>query len=283
MDDRMYQKVIEANIAVHTRVSKDYDTCEPHFRPENVSKVEDILKSLFKETKATRMLDLGCGTGFMIHIAKKYLQEIDGVDVTQAMMDRVDKSGPCKITLHNSDTGAFPVKEGSYDVVTGYSFLHHLFDITPTLKTAYKGLKPGGKFYADLDPNFYFWESINSLKRHGNYDPIVDREIEMVTYKDEDIEKTFGVSKDTFNHAEYSKNIKGGFKEEELQDKLRAVGFKDVRITYYWFLGQAFLINQAGFTKEDGLKYSSVMSGILEKSLPVSRNLFKYMGFVATK
>jgi hypothetical protein len=38
----------------------------------------------------------------------------------------------------------------------------------------------------------------------------------MVTYKDEDIEKNFGVSKDVFNTAEFGKNITGGFKEEEL-------------------------------------------------------------------
>ena len=47
--------------------------------------------------------------------------------------------------------------------------------------------------------------------------PIVrKREIEMVTYKDEDIEKNFGVDKDVFNAAEYGKNIKGGFRAEEL-------------------------------------------------------------------
>ena len=165
MTEDTYKKVLEANIAVHTKISEHYNSCEPHFRPENVSKVDSILQTIFSETGAKKMLDLGCGTGFVINIAKKYLAEIDGVDVTQAMMDKVDKSGSCKITLHNHDTGSFPVRENSYDVVTGYSFLHHLYDIVPTLQTAFKGLKRGGKFYADLDPNYYYWESINSLKR----------------------------------------------------------------------------------------------------------------------
>src|SRR5215510_8789186 len=162
-DTNKYEEVIKANIALHSKMADEYSTCEPHFRPENVQKVEDKLKKVIEQVNGTKLLDLGCGTGFIINIAKKYLKEIDGVDVTQAMMDKVDKSGPATIRLHNHDTGSFPVTEGNYDVVTGYSFLHHLYDIAPTLQTAFKALKKGGKLYCDLDPNYYYWESIHHL------------------------------------------------------------------------------------------------------------------------
>jgi len=283
MQQTKYDDVIKANIALHSKMADDYSTCEPHFRPENINKVEKKLKVIFEELKAERLLDLGCGTGFIINIAKKYLKQIDGVDVTQAMMDKVDKTGSAIINLHNHDTGNFPAKPSSYDVVTGYSFLHHLYDINPTLKTAYTALKSGGKLYCDLDPNYYYWESIRKLDRSGNYDPIVKREIEMVTYKDEDIEKNFGVSKDVFNTAEFGKTITGGFKEEELIAQLKEVGFSHVTVFYYWFLGQASLINDSWGTKEERLKYADVMDSVLQRSLPVSRNLYKYMGFIATK
>ena len=283
MQQTKYDDVIKANIALHSKMADDYSTCEPHFRPENINKVEKKLKVIFEELKAERLLDLGCGTGFIINIAKKYLKQIDGVDVTQAMMDKVDKTGSAIINLHNHDTGSFPAKPSSYDVVTGYSFLHHLYDINPTLKTAYTALKPGGKLYCDLDPNYYYWESIHKLDRGGNYDPIVKREIEMVTYKDEDIEKNFGVSKDVFNTAEFGKTITGGFKEEELIAQLKEVGFSHVTVFYYWFLGHASLINNSWGTKEERLKYADVMDSVLQRSLPVSRNLYKYMGFIATK
>ena len=105
----------------------------------------------------------------------------------------------------------------------------------------------------------------------------------MVTYKDEDIEKNFGVSKDVFNTAEFGKNIAGGFKEEELVGQLKEVGFNDITVFYYWFLGQASLINDSWGTKEERLKYADVMDSVLQRSLPVSRNLYKYMGFIATK
>ena len=279
----MYQKVIDANIAIYNTISKHYNTCEPHYRPENISQVENKLKTIFKETGATKMLDLGCGTGFLINIAKKHLPYIDGVDVTPAMLEKVDKSGSAEINLYTSDTGTFAVKEANYDVVTAYSFLHHLYDIKPTCATAFKALKKGGKFYNDLDPNFYYWEQINKLEREGNYHPIVKREIEMVTYKDEDIEKEFGVSKDDFNHAEFGKNIAGGFKEEMLRETLLAVGFSKVEIFYYWFLGQASIVNNPDSPKDENLKYAAVMDKTLQSVLPLSRHLYKYLGFVATK
>jgi ubiquinone/menaquinone biosynthesis C-methylase UbiE len=282
-DPNKYQEVIEANIALHSKMADAYSSCEPHFRPENIQKVETRLKKVIDEAGSNRLLDLGCGTGFMINIAKKYVQHIDGVDVTQAMMDKVDKSGKASIKLHNHDTGTFPATAGAYDVVTGYSFLHHLYDIVPTVQTAYKALKAGGKLYCDLDPNYYYWESIHKLDRTGEYDPIVKREIEMVTYKDEDIEKNFGVSKDIFNAAEFGKNIAGGFREDELTGQLKAAGFKKVEIFYYWFLGQASLINDSWGTREERIRYADVMDAILQRSLPVSRNLYKYMGFIATK
>lgn len=136
MSTPLIQKVIEANIAVHSKLAAHYQTCEPHFRPENVAKVEARLADLARETHAERLLDLGCGTGFMINIAKHHVRHIVGVDVTQPMLDRVDRSGPATIELVNSDTGSYPAAPGSFQMVTAYSFLHHLAELGPTFRTA---------------------------------------------------------------------------------------------------------------------------------------------------
>src|SRR5688572_26285366 len=145
-----YEGVISANQKLHSVLAEYYNDTEPHFRPENINYVDKKLRGLFADTNARRLLDLGCGTGFIINIAKKYVEEIDGVDVTEAMLRRVDTTGKARIRVHQSDTGSFNVEAGSYDVVTAYSFLHHLYDIAPTVRTAAKALKPGGKFYTDL-------------------------------------------------------------------------------------------------------------------------------------
>jgi len=277
------EKVIQANIAVHSKLAEHYNSCEPHFRPENVAKVESRLCSLALKTRAKNLLDLGCGTGFMINIAKKVVGRIVGVDVTQAMLDRVDRSGHAKIELVNCDTGTFPADAGAFQLVTAYSFLHHLAELGPTFRTASHALSPGGKFYADLDPNFYFWEAIYKLDRGGDYHPLVKREIEAVAFKDEEIEAKFGVSREVFNHAEFGKDIAGGFKEETLREGLLEAGFTSVELHYHWFLGEGFLINSGAENREELFRRATVVNEALQRALPVSRNLFKYLGFVATK
>jgi ubiquinone/menaquinone biosynthesis C-methylase UbiE len=278
-----YQSVIRANQELHTVLASSYDATEPQFRPENVAHVESRLKGIFDSTSAKRMLDLGCGTGFLINIAKKYVSEIDGVDITEAMISRVDLSGDCKIRLHLADTGSVELERGVFDVVTAYSFLHHLYDIRPTLRTAARALRPGGRFYADLEPNYYFWAAVKGLDPAGTYDPILLREIQSVTLKDEEIEQRFLVNRQVFKTAEYNKQITGGFREEILTAELLAAGFAHVEISYYWYLGQAAVINDATLPMGQRVSVARLFGATLEKSLPITRNLFKYVGFVATR
>jgi ubiquinone/menaquinone biosynthesis C-methylase UbiE len=277
------KEAIEANIAVHSAMANDYNKIEPHFRPESIQRVDNIIGGIANEIKIDKVLDLGCGTGFMINIVKKYAKEILGVDVTQAMLDKVDKSGDAVITLINSDTGSVDLPQDNFDLATAYTFLDHLYDMEPTFNNTFKALKPGGKFYADLSPNFYFWDSVKKVDTSKQYDPILQREINAVLSKDEEIEAQFGIDKNVFRNAEHQKHIKGGLVEEELQSLLLKVGFTKVEFIYHWFIGQAQLINDESTDKQTRFEYAEVMHNYLTKSLPISRNLFKYIGFIATK
>ena len=75
MEDNI-KDAISANIAVHSAMANDYNTIEPHFRPESIKRVDDIIQKLHKESAFSKVLDLGCGTGFMINIVKKTLIQI---------------------------------------------------------------------------------------------------------------------------------------------------------------------------------------------------------------
>lgn len=281
--DKEYQDAIEANIAVHSAMANDYNTIEPHFRPESIKRVEDCIEKIKKENSVEKVLDLGCGTGFMINILKGHSREITGVDVTQAMMDKIDLSGDTKIELINSDTGSVNLKKNHYDLATAYTFLDHLYDMGPTFQNCYNSLKDGGVFYADLSPNAYFWDDIKKLDIQGNYDEILTREIKAVTAKDEEIEAQFGVKKEVFTHAEYQKHVEGGLREEKVRKDLEAVGFKEIEFIYHWYIGQAQLINDKSIDKDTRFDQAEVMHNYLTRSLPISRNLFKYIGFIAKK
>jgi len=277
------EKVINANQRLHTVLAASYNETEPHFRSENVAYVEKKLRNIFAETSARRLLDLGCGTGFIINIAKKYVKEIDGIDVTEAMLNRVDRSGNAVIRVHLADTGTYSVEEGSYDIVTAYSFLHHLYDIEPTLRNAAKALRPEGKFYIDLEPNYYFWRAITDLDPNQTFESALKKEIDSVLAKDREIQDRFHVDKNTFNEAEYGKAVLGGFAADKLTEQLLAAGFKNVETSFYWFLGQADFINNSQRLRTEQLAMADVFSEILLKGLPLTRQLFKYVGFIATR
>lgn len=279
-----YDAVVAANVRLHTTMSESYQTCEPHFRPENLARVEQKLLAAIDGLEARRMLDLGCGTGFMIDIAKPHVASIHGVDATAAMLARVDRSGPAKITLEEGDTGSVEIEPGSFDVVTAYSFLHHLYDVGPTLATAARALREGGRFYADLEPNAHFWRGIEELERAGGeYDPIVAREIRAVAHRDEEIEEEFGVSAEVFNQAEWGKSMKGGFAPEELGEQILASGFASVDFFYEWFVGRGQIINDESLTPEQRDANADAIEDLLQRALPLSRGMFKYLGFVATR
>lgn len=278
-----YLEAIEANIAVHGAMADKYNEVEPHFRPESIARVSKVLDGLAAEGSGINALDLGCGTGFMINLLRNRASRIVGVDVTQAMLNRVDLSGPASIELINADTGSVSLPENHFQLATAYTFLDHLYDMVPTFENCYRALAPGGKFYADLSPNAYFWDSIRPLNVAGSYDPIIAREVAAVHLKGQEIEDQFGVSAETFVKAEHQKHTKGGLREETVEKLLRDAGFSHVTFVYHWFIGQAQLINDASLDRDERLAHAKIMHEYLTKALPISRHLFKYVGFIATK
>jgi 2-polyprenyl-3-methyl-5-hydroxy-6-metoxy-1,4-benzoquinol methylase len=281
-DDAEYRKVMEANVAVHAKIAADYNRNEPQFRPENLARVDRVLAGLVARVNARRVLDLGCGTGFVIDLVRAKVAEIHGVDVTQAMLDQVDRSGPAKITLTCGDAATFDPGPTPFDLVTSYSVLHHLYDVEPLVRTAYKALKPGGVYYTDLEPNRAFWRALAPLSPDDPLlDPIVKAEVGKIL--DHEVAGEIGVDRETLDLAEYGKNIRGGFDEDELRALLARVGFSKVEVTYHWFVGQGAQINAPGADRATQLALAEQMDRALHRALPLSRPLYKYLGFVATK
>lgn len=283
-EDPTYDDVVAANVRLHTTLAEQYSAVEPHFRPENVARVTQRLRDAIGDLRLERMLDLGCGTGFMIGVAKDFVPEIHGVDATPAMLAQVDRSGPAVIELHEADTGTFEVEPGSFQLVTAYSFLHHLYEVDPTLATAASALAPGGRFFAALEPNADFWAAIEDLEtRGGTYDPIVEREIRAVRHRDAEIEAEFGVCATDFRNAEWGKTATGGFTADGLRAALTHAGFAQVDVFYEWFVGQGQLINDPGLSEEERVARVDAVDSQLQRALPLSSRLFKYIGFVATR
>src|SRR3954471_10345163 len=138
---RRLMDVRDANILVHSKMAGTYNEKEPHFRPENREQVRTILEGLRKEFGG-RLLDMGCGTGFIIGLASDLFDRVEGVDITAAMLARVPKAP----NVHVQEAGAsrVPFGDGTFDLVTAYSFFHHLQDMGAVAREAFRVLRAGG-------------------------------------------------------------------------------------------------------------------------------------------
>lgn len=145
--------VRDANVVVHSRMAAQYNEREPHFRPENKATVRARLQALRSEFGG-RLLDVGCGTGFIIDIAADLFDVVRGIDLTPAMLDRVQLRP--NVQVFCGDAAELPFGAADFDVVSAYSFLHHLQNLAPVLSEVHRVLRPGGCLYADLEPNRHF-------------------------------------------------------------------------------------------------------------------------------
>lgn len=272
-----YQEVLKANIEYHSALAETYDTTQPHYRPENVERVGQTLNGLAQRTAGKMLLDIGCGTGFIINIARRCFNRVVGVDVTRKMLDKVEvKEGNVQLVL--ADSAAIPFPAETFDVCTAYGVLHHLQDLGPTLREAFRCLQPGGIFYADQDPNRYYWELMHQLAGLQLNAPVVQQEVESVLKICETLEASFGLDPQTVALAEYQKIERNGFREEELVGQMEEAGFVSIELRYEWFLGQGAM----GFDDHSAQKMR-VIENYLRDCLPATRHLFKYVKVLALK
>lgn len=268
---------VRANIAVHSAMAQTYNEREPHFRPENRNAVRRVLSELAEQTGAGNLIDIGCGTGFILSLAHDLFAEVHGVDVTPAMMERVDLS-PGNIHLTESRCERLPFDDGSFSVGTAYSVLDHLEDYQAALSEVCRVLVKGGMFYADLLPNRAFWSAVHeSSVDSASRAPWLDREVQMYLRQQELVEADYGVDRELFIAAEPWKKPTRGIATEELRAAGMAAGFSEVHVTLQWYLGQGDVLHGEGAEAADQIRR------YLDRAAPLTAHLFKYLRVIMRK
>lgn len=283
MKDNKKELVQEANIRYHTKLAETYDQTQPYFRLENVVQVRKRIEKFAKITAGKRLLDLGCGTGFIPSLANPYFEEVYGIDITPAMLDmaavKFSKQKVYNVKLVKASSDKLPFPDSYFDVVTAYSFLHHLSALRPTLKEVFRVLKRGGVFYADQEPNYYFWKSMSSLPTDGKtLSELLEIERKSVCDMVEEVQAVAGDDLDsgTIEMSEYLKS-KGGFKEEDIKKILYKLGFKDVSYEYTWYWQEGKVI------RDLSLDAAIYFENHLRAALPITKGFFKYVRIESLK
>jgi ubiquinone/menaquinone biosynthesis C-methylase UbiE len=98
----------------------------------------------------TQVLDLGCGTGVLTKALAALGHEVTGVDISQAMLDKIDTTcASGSITLRQGDVYALPFADASFEGVITRWVVPHFRDWPTILKEAGRVLRPGGVMVFD--------------------------------------------------------------------------------------------------------------------------------------
>lgn len=198
-------------------------------RNEEVSKwLDGIIENLSNKTSGETLLDLGCGTGFVMRKASKYFKKIYGIDISQKMLNKIELVPNMKV--FTGDITDLPFENNSFDVVTSVAVLHHILDHISVVKEVYRVLKKEGIFYTDHDIDSRFVKIF--------YVPLkIYRKIfdagKKYTKANKDITREL---------YELSEIHSDGIEVFDLIRELKSAGFTEIQVYYHW-LGLSNFIN----------------------------------------
>jgi 2-polyprenyl-6-hydroxyphenyl methylase / 3-demethylubiquinone-9 3-methyltransferase len=126
-----------------------------HDDPVALLRAESRLRNPWVAQKITqehgafaRVLDVGCGAGFLSnHLAREGF-EVTGIDASQASIEvaaRHDATGKAQYLL--GDALLMPFPDASFDVVCAMDFLEHVEEPAKAVAEMARVLKPGGTFF----------------------------------------------------------------------------------------------------------------------------------------
>ena len=193
-------------------------------------------------------------------------------------MDQVDLTlGNIKLTECVAEHT--PFHNNTFDIATAYSFMDHLVDYRELFQEAYRVLKPGGMFYADLNPNRRFIQGLAHLNESGLEikSEIIKKEIMGALHNGDVYDNTFGIDPTLIAMAEPGKTYSQGFEANEVQSEAHRVGFRECSIHYDWFFSQGVIIHEYSFEKAQNI------DDYLRSLLPYTANMYKYIRFIMKK
>ncbi|MFN0118925.1 MAG: bifunctional 2-polyprenyl-6-hydroxyphenol methylase/3-demethylubiquinol 3-O-methyltransferase UbiG [Blastocatellia bacterium] len=96
----------------------------------------------------TRVLDIGCGAGFLANPLAAHGYDVTGLDASReslAVAAAHDTTG--KAHYLHGDATRLDFPPGTFDVVTAMDFLEHVEDPSQVVREAARMLRPGGLFF----------------------------------------------------------------------------------------------------------------------------------------
>jgi SAM-dependent methyltransferase len=118
---------------------READDCEPYAFSNRLHGYETA--------RGKRVLDVGCGNGYVLSRYARYGAEVCGVDLTETALvlsrRRFELEG-LKGEFQRTNGDVVPYPDGHFDIVCSMGVLHHIEDPRPMLAEIRRVLRPGG-------------------------------------------------------------------------------------------------------------------------------------------
>jgi len=102
------------------------------------------------------VLEVGCGTGLILHRAARFARQAIGIDLSAGMLKKAQERG---LRVAQASATTLPFATGSVDVAYSFKVLAHIPDIQGALAEMARVVRPGGWVLAE----FYNARSLRRL------------------------------------------------------------------------------------------------------------------------
>ena len=123
---------------------------DDYFSPVTRARYIELLKYLEPYRKNGRILDVGCGIGFFLEVAREMGWDVYGTEYTENAISKCLQRG-IKMKKGRLDSQWWP--DGYFDVITSFEVIEHINDPIDEVSKINHLLRTGGIFYVTT-PNF---------------------------------------------------------------------------------------------------------------------------------
>jgi len=127
------------------------------------SLVEKLIQKYLRPGKNRQLVDVGCGSGLMMEILKKY-GEPHGVDLTEEALKFCRQRG--LKNLYQADVTKLPFKKDQVDLVIALDLIEHVADDVAAFREFHRVVKPGGIIVISVPAFKFLWSYWDDILGH---------------------------------------------------------------------------------------------------------------------
>ncbi len=125
--------------------------------------LNSLLERFTSRSSNLDLLDIGCGTGMIMHLLQKF-GRVSGIDISDKALDFCKQRGLNSVFSRNAECTEFPSE--SFDVVTAMDIIEHVDNDRNIVEEISRLLKPNGIAIISVPAFMWLWSGHDDAFHH---------------------------------------------------------------------------------------------------------------------